>query len=298
VKQEQKLLRGEILIKVLILQDLLEDLREFLYNHQNVIFEIYNSNFFEKLKEENWDIVYFENRQFSIPGKIVVSTIKEFQLAVLMLEEKFKFEDLKRKFDMLFLSPELQGPVIRKFLNDVLEKNKNSLEITFKYEKGIVIEEYKKFFSQSFPFTKIKFSKTKGIVIPPLRNRKDDIPFMVDKILSSIYSNYKHLIKRIPEEYEITLLKEYNWPGNTKELIKVIYNYVSSGNLDIPSNNIKKFEKINLPEFTDSLIKHIEKKYIKLALKNSKSRKEASKLLNMNYKTLSYKIKLYRLDDK
>jgi len=286
------------LIKVLIPQALLEDLREFLYNHQNVIFEIYNSNFFEKLKEENWDIVYFENQQISIPGKIVVNTIKELELAVLMLEEKLKFEDLKRKFDMLFSSPELQGPVIRNFLEQFLARNKNALEVSLKYEQGIVIEEYKKFLSQSMPFTKIKFSTNKGVAIPPLRKRKEDIPYMVDKILSSIYSKHKNLIKRIPDELELTLLKEYNWPGNTKELIKVIHNYASTGLINIPGKNITKFEKINLPKLTNSLVKHIEKKFIKLALKNSKSRKEACKLLNMNYKTLSYKIKLYRLDDK
>lgn len=286
------------MIKVLIPQALLENLRGFFYNHQNVIFEIYNSNFFEKLKEENWDIVFFKNQELTLPGKIVVHSIKEFELAVSLLEEKIKYSNLKQKFDLLFSSPELQGPVIREFLEKIVNKNKDKIEITLKYEEGMFIEEYKNYFLNSLPNTKIKFSKNKGIAIPPLRKRKDDIPYMVDKILSSIYSKHKNIEKRIPDEFELSLLKEYNWPRNTKELIKVIHIYASTGLIEIPGKNYSKFEKIDLPKLTNSLVKQIEKKYIKLALKNSKSRKEACDLLNMNYKTLSYKIKLYGLDDK
>ncbi|MBO8161522.1 MAG: Fis family transcriptional regulator [Thermosipho sp. (in: Bacteria)] len=285
------------MIKILIPQALLENLREFLYNHQNVIFEMYNSNLFEKLKEETWDIIFFENEEISIPGKIVVNTVRELELAVKMLEEKLKYEILKSKFDMLFSYPELQGPKIRKFLES-LEKKTFSNEIILQYEDGIILSEYEQFLTNIFPNIKIKFSKKKGIKIPPLRNRKEDIPYIVDRILSSIFSRHKNLIKRIPDEHEIKLLKEYNWPGNTRELIKVIYNYASTGILEIPSKRSTNFEGIDLPKITSNIVKHIEKHYIKLALSKAKSRKEACKLLNLNYKTLSYKIKTYRLDDK
>ncbi|SHH38106.1 AAA-type ATPase lid domain-containing protein [Thermosipho atlanticus] len=286
------------MIKVLIPQALLENLREFLYNHQNVAFDFYNSNFVEKLKEENWDIIFFENPEVSFPGKIVVNTIKELELAVTMFEERLKYEAIKKKYDMLFSFPELQGPEIRKFLELVIEKNKFAKEIVLQYENGIIIEEYYKFFSHTLPFTKIKFSKKHGIKIPPLRKRKNDIPYILDKILSSIYAKHRNLIKRIPDENEIDLLKEYNWPGNTKELITIAYNYASTGLIKIPNKNNTNFNGIDLPKLISHLTKQVEKRYIKLALKNSKSRKEACKLLNMNYKTLSHKIKLYRLDEK
>ncbi len=55
------------------------------------------------------------------------------------------------------------------------------------------------------------------IKLPPLRERKEDIPALVDYFSSIYYGKYKVRKKRIPRE-TMAGLKEYQWPGNIREL--------------------------------------------------------------------------------
>ncbi|QTA37977.1 Fis family transcriptional regulator [Thermosipho ferrireducens] len=285
------------MIKILIPQALIENLREFLYNHQNVVFDTYKSNIDEKLVEENWDIVFVFKHDVDIKGKIMVSSENELRLAVEMLEWKERYEKIKVKFDLFYFSPELQGPVIRNFLKQVLKAHKDGEKVILKYESGIFIEDYIRFFENHAPELNVKVSRKKGIEIPPARKRKDDIPYIFDKALSSIYAKHKNIPRHIPEDDEYVLISQYNWPGNTKQIVEVAHKYALTGELNLPVEN-KRFEEIDLPLYISKTVKQLEKKYIKLALRKSKSRKEAGKLLHMNYKTLSYKIKIYGLDEK
>ncbi|WP_369799918.1 MULTISPECIES: helix-turn-helix domain-containing protein [Thermosipho] len=284
-----------MLIRILIPQALVEDLRGFLYNHQNVVFDIYDLNLEEKLKENYWDVVYLTEKK-NVPGKFVVYSIRELELAVLYLEERQRYDDLKREFDMLYSFPELQGPVIHEFLNKLISMYKDKEKATLKYEDGMYLNEYVSYIRLKLPGVKVTFSKTKGEKIPPLRDRKEDIVFMFDKVLSSIYFKYNNIEKRIPDDEEYELLKLYNWPGNTKELVKVASEYATNGMLNIPKFKKSTFSGIDLINFTSKLVKHVEKRYISLALKKSGNRMKAAKMLNINYKTLSYKIKIYKLD--
>ena len=59
------------------------------------------------------------------------------------------------------------------------------------------------------------------IEVPPLRERKSDIPFLVEYILGRINSDLKKHIKRI-EEGAIEKMIEYDWPGNVRELENVL----------------------------------------------------------------------------
>lgn len=59
------------------------------------------------------------------------------------------------------------------------------------------------------------------ITIPPLRNRKEDIPLLVEHFVDKFNKAYEKHIKFIPEE-TMTLLKSYNWPGNIRELENLI----------------------------------------------------------------------------
>jgi transcriptional regulator with PAS, ATPase and Fis domain len=55
------------------------------------------------------------------------------------------------------------------------------------------------------------------IVIPPLRERTDDIPFLVDYFLEKYNKQYDKDISRISREVLDTLMN-YSWPGNVREL--------------------------------------------------------------------------------
>ncbi|ABR31758.1 Fis family transcriptional regulator [Thermosipho melanesiensis] len=285
------------MIKILIPQALVENLREFLYNHQKVVFDIYDKNLEKKLKENYWDIVYIEEKKI-VPGKIVVSSFKELELAVMYLEEKIKYDMLKMEHDMLFAFPELQGPIVREFLERLVKEGKKTDRLKLKYEDGMYLNEYSSYLKIKLPGVKISFSKNTGIKIPPLRERKEDIAFIFDKVLSSIYQKHASLPKRIPSDDEYELLRLYNWPGNTRELVKVTSEYVTRGILDIPRFKKDTFSGIDLGNFTSKLVKHVEKRYISLALEKASSRMKAAEMLNLNYKTLSHKIRLYKLDKK
>ena len=55
-----------------------------------------------------------------------------------------------------------------------------------------------------------------SVQIPPLRERKEDIPFLVDYYLAIFNKKYKRNIEMSREALDY--LSEYNWPGNVREL--------------------------------------------------------------------------------
>ncbi len=70
--------------------------------------------------------------------------------------------------------------------------------------------------------------KVLPIRIPPLRERKEDIPLLIEKILEKFPSNKEMIISKEAMEK----LMEYDWPGNNRELenvIEYLYNIVGDG---------------------------------------------------------------------
>jgi len=59
------------------------------------------------------------------------------------------------------------------------------------------------------------------IIIPPLRERVEDVPYLVNQFLSDYSRLYKKEIKDISDE-ALQLLINYSWPGNVRELENVI----------------------------------------------------------------------------
>lgn len=63
--------------------------------------------------------------------------------------------------------------------------------------------------------------KAVALYIPPLRNRREDIPILIDKFVREYAHKNKMNSPRITED-AVNLLYEYNWPGNIRELKNVI----------------------------------------------------------------------------
>ena len=59
------------------------------------------------------------------------------------------------------------------------------------------------------------------ITLPPLRDREDDIPLLIEHFVKSFAKRQGKSIDRIPEEV-VRVLKLHNWPGNIRELQNVI----------------------------------------------------------------------------
>jgi len=131
------------------------------------------------------------------------------------------------------------------------------------------------------------------IVVPPLRDRKGDIPLLADKFLFKYGNEYKDRYITIEPEAQ-ALLKRYDWPGNIRELENVIQRAVimcdrTIGVKDLPEN--LKY-KINFPEENLMSLKAMEKKYIeKVLAATHNNQSKAAEILNIDRKTLRGKIK-------
>jgi DNA-binding NtrC family response regulator len=131
--------------------------------------------------------------------------------------------------------------------------------------------------------------------LPPLRERKDDIPMLADYFIKK-YSGGKEVV--LTEETQ-KILNEYDWPGNIREFENVIKRL-----LVFAKDGIARHEYLPL-EMTDFKPKQaaqqlqkmddLEKQYIAEVLKISPTTKEAAKILGISETTLWRKRKIYGL---
>lgn len=130
------------------------------------------------------------------------------------------------------------------------------------------------------------------INVPPLRDRKSDIPLLVDKFLFKYGVEYKdRYLKIAPEAMDI--LKRYHWQGNIRELENVIQQAIIMCDKIIEIKDLPEYlkYKINFPETSLLPLKDIEKNHILKVLaatENNKTR--AAEILQIDRKTLRQKI--------
>lgn len=147
------------------------------------------------------------------------------------------------------------------------------------------------------------------IVLPPLRQRQDDIPLLINHFLKK-YARERHLkapVKGIDQDV-MRLFFDYPWPGNVRELENLIERAVilSPGEYvtvsDLPKNFKDKsrssFYIEDLPPNANlqETLAIIEKKMIERALKLSNNvQSRAAELLGIGKSGLNQKIKKYKL---
>jgi two-component system, NtrC family, response regulator PilR len=157
------------------------------------------------------------------------------------------------------------------------------------------------------------------IRVPPLRERKGDVPLLVHHFLNK-YS--KRLGKEIQEmsSYAMQVLMNYDFPGNVRELENIIERGVAmeSSNIILPESlslsatarQNKREENTGLPIFQaasgeeelfdiglEQVVDNLEKKLITHALKKTNNSKiKAADLLQISFRSLRYKIKKYGIE--
>jgi len=144
--------------------------------------------------------------------------------------------------------------------------------------------------------------------IPPLRERKEDIPLFVKHFMAMFSKKYlKTGFTDLSPEAE-KVLSAYDWPGNIRELKNVIERVVVLENTDIimpehlpaglvgrPFVERRKSDRFVLPEGGISL-ESLEKDLIEQALTLADNNQtKAAKLLNISYDALRYQIKKFGL---
>lgn len=142
---------------------------------------------------------------------------------------------------------------------------------------------------------------TVTISIPPLNQRKDDIPLLADHFVKKISAKMNRQF--ILKGDAIEILTRHHWQGNVRELENVIERAMISSDSDILGKHSFKFldangsgEDIFSPGGNLEL-KDLEKVHIKKVLEeNGWNKMQAAKILGIDRKTLYKKIKEYNLE--
>lgn len=146
------------------------------------------------------------------------------------------------------------------------------------------------------------------IHLPPLRQRKDDIPKLVEHFIT-LFSKQMQIDKKITIDSDaIRKLQEYDWPGNVRELENVIERILAlseGGKISLgqvveslaPTQDIRKIPSVSSAGDSQTLkgtVDDYEKQIIEEALKaNHGSRVKAAKQLGLTRQNLQYKLKKY-----
>lgn len=140
--------------------------------------------------------------------------------------------------------------------------------------------------------------KVVEIVLPPLRDRKEDIPELVAYLLEKINRDLRKNVRKVPPEVVKTMMN-LPWEGNVRELENALIrgvilakgDVILDENLALEIGDKKLYPKQLVP------LKEVEKDYIQHVLKATKSNKtRTSQILQITRPTLDKKIKEYKLD--
>ncbi|MFJ9383622.1 sigma-54 interaction domain-containing protein [Peribacillus sp. NPDC101481] len=158
-----------------------------------------------------------------------------------------------------------------------------------------------------------------SLFIPPLRERKEDIPLLAQSFIEKFNALFELNIEGISEDV-YSLFYDYDWPGNVRELEHIIegaMNLMEPGDTkiaithlpalfrkkahleDIRPDKKENHENGDLQESTlslDDYIAHTEKQYLEKILKeHGMNISKAAKALNISRQSLQYRLKKYQV---
>ena len=133
------------------------------------------------------------------------------------------------------------------------------------------------------------------IDLPPLRDRREDIPMLAEAFLKRYSQEYAKTVRRISES-ALHLLKQYSWPGNVRELESVLERAVTlshareilPGDLPAAVQEIGSGTQIRpIRVRRAKTLKQVEEEYIRLTLdKTGDNKSQAAHILGVDRKTL------------
>lgn len=158
-----------------------------------------------------------------------------------------------------------------------------------------------------------------SLVIPPLRERREDIPLLAQKFIEKYNYLFQLNVRKISDEvYHLFL--EYEWPGNIRELehaiegamnlitveTEISYNHLpyhfltKSKQIDIPSSSSRgyspKLEDLSL-KLKDQM-EEAEADYIKRVLENNRNNiTHTANILGISRQSLQYRLRKYKIKE-
>lgn len=142
------------------------------------------------------------------------------------------------------------------------------------------------------------------IALPPLRERAEDIPLLIESFLEHFTSKHKRRRKKLSAE-ALQLCQRFPWPGNVRQLRNMIERLVITvKNATIELGDLPDFLRAHDQNATTFAIRpgmslaEVEKLLIRQTLTHvTENREEAAKLLGISRRSLQYKLKQYGLLD-
>ncbi len=137
--------------------------------------------------------------------------------------------------------------------------------------------------------------------LPPLRQRKRDIPSLMEFFLGKFATEFSCPVPLLSEDTR-TLFGDYVWPGNVRELRDAARAIVALGDESVAMHGLRAMllksdryhpaSKLSLKEAGRSASRETEKELILNALARTRwNRRRAAQELKISYKSLLYKLK-------
>ena len=151
-----------------------------------------------------------------------------------------------------------------------------------------------------------------NIRMPPLRERADEIPLLAQHFLEKYGKQMGKDIRKI-SSFALDILKNYNFPGNIRELENIIERSVAleSSNIVLPDSlTLSSFKQsqvssqcdtvsLTLPQEgidLDTVLGHLEKDMLQQALERTRGAKQkAADLLSISFRSFRYRLAKYGL---
>jgi two-component system response regulator PilR (NtrC family) len=149
------------------------------------------------------------------------------------------------------------------------------------------------------------------IKLPSLRERKEDIPFLTIHFLKRYSEELGKNISNISPE-ALRILLNYEYPGNVRELQNIIERAVAlESTQELTAQNLNSYLEEQLPpkkglfdlEFPkegidlEKIVEDLERTLLLKALDRTKGiKKKAAELLNINFRSMRYRLEKYGLD--
>ena len=137
--------------------------------------------------------------------------------------------------------------------------------------------------------------------LPPLRQRKEDIPALVNFFLSKYARDFRRPVPYLSPATQ-SLFQEYAWPGNIRELENAARAIVALGDESVAMGGLRSLlmksergangERISLKQASRAASREAEKELILKVLNRTRwNRRRAAQELQISYKALLYKLK-------
>jgi PAS domain S-box-containing protein len=147
---------------------------------------------------------------------------------------------------------------------------------------------------------------TVPIYLPPLREKREDIPILVKYFLEQLNRKFNKRVRGVDPKV-MKVLCRHAWPGNVRELQHVLeYCFVFARGPLITERHLPRLEsawigrelELPLADKSVSPLQALEKKTILLALEKAQgSKQEAARMLKISRSKLWRKMRLYRISD-